>query len=192
MAKEITYYGQLRPTGVDESGVKRLQAIAGLADQVQSIAYQAGAKRAQEIGAAEGAIAGQQAAETGEAPERRKGFLSSLSIKDQSYNQAMEGAFLASMQVDVQNDISRIAAENPTDAASFSVLSQQATNPILSSISDEAMRARAAQTIDSIQSSALRQVESAEIAKDKAAADERFENVCRKTTSLDKILTHTI
>ena len=39
MAKEIKYYGQLRPTGVDQSGVRRLQAIAGLADQVQEIAY---------------------------------------------------------------------------------------------------------------------------------------------------------
>jgi hypothetical protein len=177
MAKEITYYGQLRPTGVDDSAARRLQAIAGLADQVQSIAYQAGAKRAQEIGAAEGAIAGQQAAETGEAPERRKGFLSSLSIKDQSYNQAMEGAFLASMQVDVQNDISRIAAENPNDSSAFAVKSQAATAPVLSSITDDAMRARAAQTIDTIRSGALRQVEAAEIAKDKDTADQRFANV---------------
>ena len=179
MAKEITYYGQLRPTGVDNSAARRLQAIAGLADQVQGIAFQAGAKRAQEIGAAEGAIAGQQAAETGEAPERRKGFLSSLSIKDQSYNQAMEGAFLASMQVDVQNDISRIAAENPNDSSAFAVKSQAATAPVLSSITDDAMRARAAQTIDTIRSGALREVEAAEIAKDKDTADQRFSNVIK-------------
>ena len=187
MAKEIKYYGQLRPTGVDNSTARRFEALAGLAGTVNEIAFEYGAKRAQEIGAAEGLTAGQQAAETGEAPERRKGFLSTLSIQDQAYNDAMENAFLASMQVDVQNDISRIAAENPTDSASFSVLSQQATNPILSSIGDEAMRARAAQTIDSIQSSALRQIESAEIAKDKAAADERFENVV--TVSGDALVT---
>ena len=99
----------------------------------------------------------------------------------------MEDAFLASMQVDVQNDISRIAAENPNDSASFLVLSQQATKPILSSITDEEIRARAAQTIDTIRSSALRQIKSAEIARDKEAADERFQNVI--TVSGDALVT---
>ena len=187
MAKEIKYYGQLQPTGVDNSIARRFEALAGLADQVRDTAFKFGAKRAEEIGAAEGLTAGQQAAETGEAPERRKGFLSTLSIQDQAYNNAMEDAFLASMQVDVQNDISRIAAENPNDSASFLVLSQQATNPILSSITDEEIRARAAQTIDTIRSSALRQIKSAEIARDKEAADERFQNVI--TVSGDAIVT---
>jgi hypothetical protein len=177
VSKEIKYYGQLRPTGVDNSAARRFEALAGLADQVRSTAFQIGSKRAQEIGEAEGLTAGQTAAETGAGPERRKGFLSTLSIQDQAYNNAMENAFLASTQVDVQNDIARIAAENPTDAASFSFLSEQAVSPVLSSITDEATRARAAQTIDTIRSGALRNIQAAETARDKTLADERFENV---------------
>ena len=176
MAKEITYYGELRPTGVDSSMTRRLTALAGLADQVQDTAYQYAAGRAQEIGAAEGLAAGQQAAQAGEDPKRRKGFLSTLSIKDQAYNKAMEDSFMASTQVDIQNDISRIAAENPNDSLAFTAQAQAAVSPVLSSITDDAMRARAAQTIDTIQSAALRQVEAAEIAKDKDAADQRFVN----------------
>jgi hypothetical protein len=72
MAKEINYYGQLRPTGVDNSAVKRLQAIAGLADQVQSIAVQAGAKMAQDKGSSEGAVAGQKAAQAAESQRKQQ------------------------------------------------------------------------------------------------------------------------
>ena len=35
MAKEIKYYGQLQPTGVDNSNARRFEALAGLADQVR-------------------------------------------------------------------------------------------------------------------------------------------------------------
>ena len=72
MAKEINYYGQLRPTGVDNSAVKRLQAVAGLADQVQDIAYQIGAKKAQREGEREGAIAGQKAAQDAESQRKQQ------------------------------------------------------------------------------------------------------------------------
>ena len=128
MAKEITYYGELRPTGVDSSMTRRLTALAGLADQVQDTAYQYAAGRAQEIGAAEGLAAGQQAAQAGEDPKRRKGFLSTLSIKDQAYNKAMEDSFMASTQVDIQNDISRIAAENPNDSLAFVAQAQASSS----------------------------------------------------------------
>lgn len=72
MAKEINYYGQLRPTGVDNSAARRLQAIAGLADQVQDIAFQAGAKRAQREGKREGAVAGQKAAQAAESQRKQQ------------------------------------------------------------------------------------------------------------------------
>lgn len=78
MAKEINYYGQLRPTGVDNSAVKRLQAVAGLADQVQDIAYQIGAKKAQREGEREGAIAGQKAAQDAESQRQAKEVADSL------------------------------------------------------------------------------------------------------------------
>ena len=36
--KPISYYGQFTPTGVDQSGAKRMQALAGLAEQVGGMA----------------------------------------------------------------------------------------------------------------------------------------------------------
>ena len=134
MAKEINYYAQLRPTGVDNSAAKRLQAIAGLADQVQSIAYQAGAERAQREGKREGLTAGQAAAVEGQPLEKREGILSAFSIKDNSYNDAMESAYLSQVSVDSQEQMARIAAQYPDDVEAYSKAAAQVRAGITSSI----------------------------------------------------------
>ena len=134
MAKEINYYGQLRPTGVDNSAARRLQAIAGLADQVQDIAYQAGAKRAQREGEREGLTAGQAAAVEGQPLEKREGILSAFSIKDNSYNDAMESAYLSQVSVDSQEQMARIAAQYPDDVEAYSKAAAQVRAGITSSI----------------------------------------------------------
>ena len=189
MAKEIKYYGQLRPTGVDQSGVKRLQAIAGLADQVQEIAYEYGAKKAEEIGTEKGLTAAKeltkfnrdQAAKAGKdpefvptykTPETKEGFLSSFSIQDQAYNNAMEGAYLASMQIDVQNDIARIAADNPLDSNAFLALARESVNPRLQMLQDPAMNAEAGQFVDQVTSQYLRQIDQNRAQFDRESADE--------------------
>jgi len=174
MAKEITYYGQLRPTGVDNSTARRFEALAGLAGTVNEIAFEYGAKRAKEIGAAEGLTAGQQAAETGEAPERRKGFLSTLSIQDQAYNRAIEGSYLASMQIDVQNNINRIAAENPNDSQAFLSAVDASVRPSLDALTDPTTRAKAEQVIDVLRSQQLRQIDRNVITKKRNEDDEVF------------------
>ena len=46
--KPISYYGQFTPTGVDQSGAKRMQALAGLAEQVGGMAEQFGIDKAEE------------------------------------------------------------------------------------------------------------------------------------------------
>lgn len=189
MAKEIKYYGQLRPTGVDQSGVRRLQAIAGLADQVQEIAYAYGAKKAEEIGTEKGLTAAKeltkfnrdQAAKAGKdpefvptykTPETKEGFLSSFSIQDQAYNNAMEGAYLASMQIDVQNDIARIAADNPLDSNAFLALARESVNPRLQMLQDPAMNAEAGQFVDQVTSQYLRQIDQNRAQFDRESADE--------------------
>ena len=189
MAKEINYYGQLRPTGVDNSAAKRLQAIAGLADQVQETAYAYGAKKAEEIGTEKGLAAAKkltefnrdQAAKTKEdpefvptykTPEAKEGFLSSFSIQDQAYNNAMEGAYLASMQIDVQNDIARIAADNPLDSNAFLALARESVKPRLQMLQDPAMNAEAGQFVDQVTSQYLRQIDQNRAQFDRESADE--------------------
>ena len=134
MAKEINYYGQLRPTGVDNSAVKRLQAVAGLADQVQDIAYQIGAKKAQREGEREGLTAGQAAAVEGQPLEKREGILSAFSIKDNSYNDALESAYLSQVSVDSQEQMARIAAQYPDNVEAYSKAAAEVRKGITSSI----------------------------------------------------------
>jgi hypothetical protein len=200
MAKEIKYYGQLRPTGVDESGVKRLQAIAGLADQVQEIAYAYGAKKAEEIGTEKGLTAAKELTEfnrdqaakaekdpefvpTYKTPETKEGFLSSFSIQDQAYNNAMEGAYLASMQIDVQNDIARIAADNPLDSDAFLALARESVNPRLQMLQDPAMNAEAGQFVDQVTSQYLRQIDQNRATFDRESADKTFDTAIAESTS---------
>ena len=82
--KQIDYYGQFTPTGVDTSTAKRYQALAGLADQANELAFNIAAKKRKEQGAKAGLEAGIQAAETGEPIESKQGILSSFSIFDQA------------------------------------------------------------------------------------------------------------
>jgi hypothetical protein len=200
MAKEIKYYGQLRPTGVDESGVRRLQAIAGLADQVQEIAYAYGAKKAEEIGTEKGLAAAKKLTEfnrdqaakakedpefvpTYKTPEAKEGFLSSFSIQDQAYNNAMEGAYLASMQIDVQNDIARIAADNPLDSDVFLALARESVKPRLQMLQDPAMNAEAGQFVDQVTSQYLRQIDQNRAQFDRESADETLKASIAANTS---------
>ena len=122
MAKEIGYYGQLRPTGVDNSAARRFEALAGLADQVRSTAFESGAKRAQEIGQREGLTAGQAAAVEGQPLEKREGILSAFSIQDNTYNDALESAYLSQISVDSKNEIAKVVAQAPNDTQAFDKL----------------------------------------------------------------------
>ena len=177
MAKEITYYGQLRPTGVDDSAARRLQAIAGLADQVQDVAYQAGAERAQREGEREGLTAGQAAAVEGQPLEKREGILSAFSIKDNSYNDALESAYLSQVSVDSQEQMARIAAQYPDDVEAYSKAAAQVRAGITSSI-DPNYQGVVGATLDNVIQSYETKVFANQAARGRALADEsRLANI---------------
>tara|TARA_R110002124_G_scaffold4836_1_gene30351 strand:+ start:603 stop:2705 length:2103 start_codon:yes stop_codon:yes gene_type:complete len=117
--KPIGYYGEFRPTGVDQSAARRFQALAGLADQVGDIAFQIGSKKAEKVGAEKGGKAGREAAEAGTSAETKKGFLASMSIEAQAYNTAMKSAYLSEVSTDAKEQIERIAAEHPDNTTAF-------------------------------------------------------------------------
>ena len=98
--KRIDYYGRFTPTGVDTSQAKRLQALSGLAEQVGDIAFDIGAKIQTKRGQEAGVASGMEAAQEGQAPETKEGFLSAISIYDQAYNKAALNAYGSGIRVD--------------------------------------------------------------------------------------------
>ena len=140
--KPIGYYGEFRPTGVDQSAARRFQALAGLADQVGDIAFQIGAKKAEQVGAEEGEKAGLEAAKNlstpgAEAPKTRKGFLASMSIQDQAYNTALKSSFLTSVSEDAKNGIERLAAQYPDNVKAFQTNVEQFSQGLLQGVGEE-------------------------------------------------------
>ena len=206
MAKEINYYGQLRPTGVDNSAVKRLQAIAGLADQVQDTAYQVGAERAQREGSREGAAAGQKAAQVAESQrkkqkavsvaegeekpvlnstqtaaiekqplKKREGILSAFSIRDRSYNDALESAYLSQISIDSKNAVARVKAQAPDDTIAFNKLMEGTRQGILDNV-DPRYRDVVAGTLDNVINATKTDVFTNEVVKVKDFVDEVQQN----------------
>ena len=113
--KRIEYYGRFTPTGVDTSQAKRLQALSGLAEQVGDIAFDIGAKIQTERGQEAGVASGMEAAQEGQAPETKEGFLSAISIYDQAYNKAAVNAYSSGIRVDGKKKLFELEEKYATD-----------------------------------------------------------------------------
>ena len=173
--KPIGYYGEFRPTGVDQSAARRFQALAGLADQVGDIAFQIGAKKAEQVGAEEGEKAGFEAAKNlstpgAEAPKTRKGFLASMSIQDQAYNTALKSGYLAQVSTDAREQISRISAQYPNDQKAFQANARQYTQGLLQGVGDD-FRDDIEATVNNYVANAETSVFKNEIIKNRASAE---------------------
>ena len=167
----IKYYGKITPTGVDPSEARKYQALAGLADQVGDISFAVGKKIRTEQGQKAGLEAGITAAEDGTPVESKSGLLSQFSIFDQAYNTAMESAYVASIDQDARENISRIAAENPDNIEAFTASSSEYTKGVLGNVSEEYQPIIAA-SIESVLSVARTQVQTNEIATNIVRANE--------------------
>jgi hypothetical protein len=135
--KPIGYYGEFRPTGVDQSAARRFQALAGLADQVgdiatafgkKKVAEQATLKEQNDIVAAEsaGRLAGNASAIGKTPPELTVyGDISTLAA-DKARNAATMAAFNAGTQNAITQMLAKLAAENPTNISAFETLTKAA------------------------------------------------------------------
>lgn len=168
--KPIGYYGQFTPTGVDESAARRYRALAGIAEDVGQMAFKIGASKAQEAGQRAGAIAGEKAVEEGIEPEKKEGFLSSLSIYDQSYNNAMESAYLAGITTDAKLGLERLATENPDDSQMFKERADQYVSGIIGGVPEE-YRGLVESTINNYANQAGNSVYKNEIARNRNEAE---------------------
>lgn len=116
MQRKVEFYGQFRPTGVDSGSVRKFQALAGIAQNVGDIAFNIGAKERTARGQREGAIEGAEAAKTGKAVERE----SDLTIYGQSYNHAMNDAYISGMNNNFRVKIAELEANHGDDIEAFS------------------------------------------------------------------------
>ena len=182
--KPIGYYGEFRPTGVDQSAARRFEALAGLANQVGDIAFQIGAKKAEQVGAEKGEKAGREYAaklakpqpevgppEEMAPPETKKGFLASMSIEGQAYDAAMKSAYLSQVSTDAKEQIERIAAQYPNDVQAFKSNIGQYTQGLLQGVGDEFQDSVSA-TITNYANNSETQVFKNEIVKNRESAKE--------------------
>jgi len=135
--KPIGYYGEFRPTGVDTSAARRFEALAGLANQANSIAFNIAAKKRAEQGEKAGMAAGIKAAEDGTPIEKEKGFLSSISIYDQAKNKAVETSYVSSIATDARENIARLAEESNGDPKVFNEISTKYLTGLRGGISED-------------------------------------------------------
>ena len=114
--ERIGFYGKFQPTGVDRSGAQRMQALAGLAEQVGGMAEQFGIAKAEELAPAQAAQAVEEAitidSETGKkvfgAVPTKKGYGSDL------FNQEVISAYESGLSADVSEDLLKISIEANT------------------------------------------------------------------------------
>ena len=173
--KPIGYYGEFRPTGVDQSAARRFEALAGIADQVNELAFNVAAKKRAKQGQEAGFAAGIEAAEKGKPIEDKKGFLSGISLYDQSYNSALEKSYVASIDTDARENIARLAEESNGDSDKFDQLSNKYLNGLRGGISED-YQDRLQLSIDPIVASARSQVQSQQITRQRQETDERLVN----------------
>ena len=131
--QRIGFYGKFQPTGVDQSGARRMQALAGLGETVASVAQQFGIAKAEELAPAQAAQAVEEAInidpETGKnvygEVAKRKGWGSNV------FNYEVQKGIGASQSIDVQEgmaDISLRAQTSEDPLATFDALSKGLLN----------------------------------------------------------------
>jgi len=120
--KKIDIYANFQPTSIDTTGAQSMQALAGLAESVGDVAFQIGKQKRTEEGAVAGALAGQEAVETGEL-----GDVNTFSFYGQAFKQQRDRAYLSGLNSSMEQDLSAAFAQAevaPNKLETFDTLSQ--------------------------------------------------------------------
>lgn len=114
--KKIDFFGQFRPTGVDNSAAQRIRALAGVSQQVGALAFEEGKKQRIKEGRQEG-VQSVERDEEGNviAPELRGDY----TFKDQAYNEAAILAHRAEVSRDTKETLNRLQNEHELGPQAF-------------------------------------------------------------------------
>ena len=113
--ERIGFYGKFQPTGVDQSGAKRMQALAGLAEQVGGMAEQFGRAKADELAPEQAQKAAEKAITEGEELKKRNPLAYGATV----YNNQLIQGYAAGIQNETSDMIAKVATENPADFTAF-------------------------------------------------------------------------
>lgn len=135
--QRINYYGRIRPANIDDLSVQRVQAVAGVIQDVADIGIKlAGAKVEREATEAAEAAAAQASIETG-APQEMDRAFSAINVYDQTYNDVLKKAYLAGAETQVREKINTLAVSFADDYQSFNASATALRNGVLEGMPEE-------------------------------------------------------
>ena len=129
----IKRYGGFTATGIDQSGVKRMEALAGLGATAASVGTAIGKKIATAEAPEEALQDVEKAKEEGAELKKRN----PLAWGASTYNATLEKAYVDSKELDFAAQAARIAIENPTDVMAFDSLIREQAKATLSNVQPE-------------------------------------------------------
>lgn len=174
MAQErINYYGKIRPSNIDDLSVQRVQAIAGVMQDVgeAGLKLATGMQKRKATEAAE--VAAAEALETGIAPEQQDRAFSAINVYDQTYNDTLKKAYLAGAETQVREKINALATSFPDNYKDFNTAVTGLRNGVLEGMPEE-YRPAMQITMDSLIGSQRSRVLAAQKTRHLQEADEQL------------------
>lgn len=113
--EKLSLFGQLRPTGIDDSGAQKLRALAGLSDQIGSEIFQRGAQIRQK----QGALAGAQSVQKDEQGNVVAPKMERSTIYGEAFNQSALLAHRSQIEMDSRKRLDEIQNQFQLDPEGF-------------------------------------------------------------------------
>ncbi len=135
--KRINYYGRIRPANIDDLSVQRVQAVAGVIQDVADIGVALVTQQQKKKAAESAEVAAAEALETGIAPEQQDRAFSAINVYDQTYNDTLKKAYLAGAETQVREKINTLAVEFPDDYQTFNTKVTGLRNGVLEGLPEE-------------------------------------------------------
>ncbi len=146
--QRILSYGEFRPTGVDNSAARRMQALAGLGETVAGVAEQFGRAKATELAPEQAKIQIDEATnidpETGEVTREKVEMRSGLAWGADAYNkeiavheEAIRQQYLDGIDREAQTNLNRFFDENKSDPDAANAIATEYAKGLVNNVSPE-------------------------------------------------------
>ena len=135
--QRINYYGRIKPANIDDLSVQRVQAVAGVIQDVADIGLAIATEKQMKKAETQAEAAAAEALETGIAPEERDRAFSAISAYDQTYNEVLKKAYLAGAETQVREKINTLAVSFADDYQSFNASATALRNGVLEGMPEE-------------------------------------------------------
>jgi hypothetical protein len=135
--QRINYYGRIKPANIDDLSVQRVQAVAGVIQDVADLGMTLVTQKQKKKAVTEAEAAAAQASiETG-APQEMDRAFSAINVYDQTYNDTLKKAYLAGAETQVREKINTLAVSFADDYQSFNASATALRNGVLEGMPEE-------------------------------------------------------